>query len=184
MITFYRQSNDDTAVDSFAELLDFVCSSSRPVIAFGDFNLPEIVWLGPSVQPMMTHLSRGALMFLDAVNRHSSVQHVCQPTRVGNLLDLFLTSINEVYCEVDDGYFESDHSQLLVSVSVPRVVGAPVTRSTAYCYRRADFSALRDALRLLPWNVLDTMSVDGAVDQFYAWVNAAIVDHIHTTSTI
>ena len=101
-------------------------------------------------------------------------------TRIDNFLDLVLTNINEVYCEVDEGYFESDHSQILVSVSVPRVVGARVTRSTAYNYRRVDFSALRDALRLLPWNVLNTMSVDGAVDQFYAWVNAAIADHIPT----
>ena len=63
-------------------------------------------------------------------------------------------------------------------LSVPSFIGARVTRSTAFNYRRAGSNALRDALRLSPWNVLDTMSVDGAVDQFYAWVNAAIADHM------
>ena len=65
---------------------------------------------------------------------------------------------------------------------MPCIVGARVTRSTAFNYRCADFNALRNTLRPLPWNILDTMSVDGAVDQFYTWVNAAIADHIPTVT--
>ena len=87
-----------------------------------------------------------------------------------------------MHCEVEDGYFDSDHRQVSAAISVPCLIAPRVTRSTAYNYRRADFSALRDSLRLLPWHILDTMSLDDAVDQFYTWVNAAIADHVPTVA--
>ena len=162
--------------------MDTVCTPNRTVIALGDFNLPEIVWRGPHAHPTLTRRSARALSFMDTVNRHGLIQHVDRPTRENNCLDLVLANVSSVHCEVEDGYFDSDHRQVSAAISVPCLIAPRVTRSTAYNYRRADFSALRDSLRLLPWHILDTMSLDDAVDQFYTWVNAAIADHVPTVA--
>ena len=37
---------------------------------------------------------------------------------------------------------------------------------------------MRNVLRLCPWNALDDLPVDDAVDMFYDFVHAAISDHI------
>ncbi|XP_043217970.1 uncharacterized protein LOC122379656 [Amphibalanus amphitrite] len=178
VIVGYRPPDDDAAVTSIVNVLETVCSAGRSVIMLGDYNLPEIVWHGPDRPPQLLRRSARATTFLDAVDQHGLRQHVLQPTRENSTLDLVLTNISGVQCDSDVGYFDSDHNQVTATFTVPRTGCARVTRSTALNYRRADFDGLRHALRLLPWNMLDDLAVDDAVELFYEWTDAAISDHI------
>ena len=56
------------------------------------------------------------------------------------------------------------------------------TRSTALCYRRADFDGLRNALRATPWDLLDGMNPDEAVSLFYTIVDGAVRDYVPTVT--
>ena len=56
------------------------------------------------------------------------MQHVVQPTHGNNCLGLVLANVNVVHCEVDDGYFESDHRHVSVTVSVSCPIVPRVTR--------------------------------------------------------
>ena len=53
----------------------------------------------------------------------------------------------------------------------------PAVRCT-YNYKDADFTGLRRALNLIPWNILNNLDVDSAVCMFYDLVFAAISDHV------
>ena len=119
-----------------------------------------------------------AVTLIDTVAQCDLRQYVQQPTRGDNLLDLVLTNMPVSQCEVDDGPFESDHRHTSVTCLVPRVPPVRLSRSTALNYRRADFPGLRRTLGLLPWNIMDDMDVDAAVDVFYQWTEAAVADHI------
>ena len=124
------------------------------------------------IRALLIHLT------VDATAQCGLQQHVLQPTRGDNVLDLVLTNLAVSRCEVDEGMFDSDHRHTAVTCLVPRLPSPRVTRSTALNYRRADFPALKQSLRLLPWHVLDDMEVDAAVDLFYQWTEAAVADHI------
>ena len=57
-----------------------------------------------------------------------------------------------------------------------------VTRSTVFNYKRADFTALRRCLSLLPWTLLEGLEVNEATDTFYSMLEAAVADHIPTVT--
>ena len=167
VVVGYRPPDDDAAVTSIASVLDSVCSPGRTVIMLGDYNLPEIVWRGLDTPPELSRRSDRALGFLDCIAQHGLRQHVLRPTREGHILDLVLTNTTDVQCEIDVGHFDSDHRQIIATCVVPRTSYVRVTRSTAFNYRRADFDALKNSLRLLPWDVLDDLDVNDAVELFY-----------------
>ena len=178
VVTAYRPPDNDGAVRDIVNVMTAVCATERPVLMVGDFNLPEIDWGRPGDDPVLLRRSSRALTFVDAAAQCGLEQYVRQPTRGENLLDLVLTNLIVSQCEVDEGFFDSDHCHTTVTCLAPRPPAPRVTRSTALNYRRADFPALKRSLRLLPWHVLDDMEVDAAVELFYQWTGAAVADHI------
>lgn len=164
------------------ETIDTVCVGGRSVLLLGDFNLPEIVWKGAGNCPEMQRRTTRAWAFCDMLDQHGLRQHVSEPTRGDAMLDLVVSNLQHCTCEVDVGLFESDHLQTVVTFFVSCPSPVRVTRSTALNYRRADFPGLKECLRLLPWNVLDDLDVDDALELFYQWVDAAIADFIPTVT--
>ena len=118
------------------------------------------------------HLRRHTRNLVDAQ------QSVTSATRGENTLDLAVSSGGTAFSDVRDKLFESDHS--VVDTCFMLDIGVPPrpTRSKAYNYKRADFSGLRQALRAIPWTVLEETDVDGAVSLFYEFAFNTIAHYV------
>ena len=153
------------------------------LIALGDFNLPNIRWT-PSAQgtgwarATVTRPNQRSTGFLDSCMLAGLCQHVSQPTRGDNTLDLVLSSMLHVETTVRQGVFESDHCEVTCVVQQVKHHVPLVTRAKAFDYKHADFDGLCEALHLLPWSILDDSEVDDAVDLFYSLLDAAIAEYI------
>ena len=100
-------------------VMNAIRSPERSFLMIRDFNLPEIDWCGPYDNLVLTRRSGRAVAFVDAVAQCGLVQHVRQPIRGDNVLDLALTNMPVSQCEVDEGYFDSDHRHLPSRVLCP-----------------------------------------------------------------
>ena len=154
---------------------------ARRLVAIGDFNVPELTWeptRSGRAGPRIERHSRRATEFLDACELCGLTQHVCQPTRGESTLDLVLTTEMEVDVSVREGIFDSDHRELLCSIESVKACVPLVTRTTAFNYKQADFTGLKQALGLIPWSVLANTDIDDATDLFYSLLESAIRDFV------
>ena len=104
-------------------------------------------------------------------------------TRGNNILDLVLARGLSGICAVSrPSSLRSDNDEVIVSFLCSHMPPALATRSTALCYRRADFDGLRNALRATPWDLLDGMNPDEAVSLFYTIVDGAVRDYVPTVT--
>ena len=85
-----------------------MCATGRPVIACGDFNLPELEWSEDGA-PVLTTRSVRALEFMDGLHAQELIQTVRSPTRRDATLDLVLSCGGDTETTVVEGAFESDH---------------------------------------------------------------------------
>ena len=81
VIAAYRPPDDDVAVGNIVSIMNTVCTTERPVLMVGDFNLPEIDWRRPCDHPLLLRRSGRAVTFIDAVAQCGLQQYVLQPTR-------------------------------------------------------------------------------------------------------
>ena len=103
--------------------------------------------------------------------------YVCDPTRGDNTLDLLLCNrpyISDTY--VQNGVFDPDHKQVGCKVRHVKSGVTLTSRHSAFNYKQTDFERLRMSLQPLPWDILDDMHVDAAVDTLYDFLNAAVSD--------
>lgn len=163
---------------------------SNPNFSFlisGDFNIPSISWRrsnsGGAI-PITTRTCRRAADFLEACQMSLLKQHVYQPTRGQNVLDLVLSSAHlRVDTTVQDGLISSDHREVICEVAAAFPSVPLATRKTALNYKRADWDGLRRSLRMIPWDVLlDSQCVDINTDRFYCLLEGAIRDCIPTVT--
>ena len=71
-----------------------------------DFNLPDLVWDeegGYSLKPSPAYCTEVNTKLLDVINDHPMSQHMKQPTRKGNILDLVLTTNPNIVKECPGG---------------------------------------------------------------------------------
>jgi len=105
----------------------------------GDFNYPDINW-------KLLRSDNAGQKFLKLVMDCYLEQHVHQPTRVNNILDLVFTSEIqikediEVLAPVDN----SDHNVLVWSMQCSN---QPIKAKTQLCYNQADYNAMREFVR-------------------------------------
>ena len=173
----YRAPDADRETEAIADLLRGLHRTGRPFLMVGDFNLPEIHWTGAGVAELQRRTAR-ALTFVDAIAECGAVQSVTTATRGDNILDLAVSSGGTVTSEVRSRVFPSDHLVVDTCFNVQIGPAPRVSRSKVFNYKRADFTALRQALRSVPWTVLESMDVDSAVGLFYDVVFAAINDYV------
>ena len=92
---FYRSHKYGNSIDYLDQLRDSLRNASKnkngQIYLAGDFNLPDIDWSNRAVQPG-SHYSALSNHMLDICNEFGLDQMVNEPTRVSNILDIFLTT--------------------------------------------------------------------------------------------
>ena len=150
----YCPPDDARALAATMTALGNVAASSpgKSLVITGDFNVPDITWASAGsggVTPTTVRRSHRAAVLLDGCHLAGLTQHVEQPTRRPNFLDLVLSNGQAITASVRDGVFPSDHREVVCDISAVRGPVPLVTRASALNYRRADWDGLRAALRLV-----------------------------------
>ena len=89
-------------------------------IILGDFNFPKLKWDGdtPTIENKCANKKQNE-MFLGVLADHHLTQMVKEPTRKGNILDLFLTSKPSYVTDVQIIPGISDHDIVYAVMTVP-----------------------------------------------------------------
>ena len=179
----YCPPDDAPALSHVMSALERITTSApgKPLVVTGDFNVPELTWSSTEAggaDPAMTRHTRRAAVLFDGCHLAGLTQHVTEPSRGQNYLDLVFSNGQTIVATVRDGIFPSDHREVVCDIRTVRGRIPLVSRAKALNYKRADWDGLRTALRLLPWNTLDNLPVDDAAALFYDLLNSAIADHI------
>ncbi|KAF0289802.1 hypothetical protein FJT64_011975 [Amphibalanus amphitrite] len=172
----YRPPSQNEATQKIADLLRGLHATGHPFLLTGDLNLPELTW--EDGEPTYRSRTARAELFIDALTTCEAEQSVTAPTRGGNFLDLVVTRGGAAHSRVRDRIFDADHEAVETRFTVDLGVPPRVTRTRVYNYKRADFAALRQSLRLLPWSVLWDFNVNDATMMFYDLTFAAIQDFV------
>ena len=123
----------------------------------GDFNLPSIDWDNYSVKPNVQYgtLSK---QFLDIVSEFSLEQVVTKPTRLNNILDLFLTN-NSTSVESSSVFPGiSDHDGIpFIFINVKLKLAKFIPRNV-FMWNKADIIAIKKELEEFSnaFSILDT----------------------------
>ena len=149
----YRPKTLSLADDNklFHELSTFC---NREVLIMGDFNFNDINWT------TLEHGSVGSRL-IDFLGDNYLVQHVKDPTRNRNILDLLITSRENLITDVEIGenIASSDHN--LIRCNLQKSFRIDSSLSVIPDLRKANFTRLREDLQLIEWETeLDGKPVD------------------------
>ena len=134
-------------------------------------------------RPVLIRNAARACRSVDQCDLLGLKQYVTSATRGSNILDLVLARGLSRVCAVPRlSSLSSDHYEVIISFLCTHTSPVLATRSTALCYRRADFDGLRNALKAAPWEMLDGMELDEAVSLFYTLVDGAVRDYVPTVT--
>ena len=114
----------------------------RPeLVLIGDFNLSEFDWTNNT--PLTG--SEPYMLLTDIIQDNFLTQFVDQPTREGNILDLVLTSNEDLIDNLYVGEPFSDHK--LVTFQLSNIPYVPrQTQRQVYSYKKADWTHLKSLL--------------------------------------
>ena len=189
MVCYCPPSDNPVLLETLSTIQDVVfLNPTKSVIITGDFNIPNIHWTASDsnswASPTLSRACRRAVPFLETCQLSGLRQHVIQPTRGNNVLDLVLSTAGvQLDATVQDGIISSDHKEVFCSIVASHPSVPLATRNTAFNYKRADWDGLRLSLRLLPWrDLLSDPCVNKNVDRFYSLLEAAIKDSIPTVT--
>ena len=145
--SFYRTTDrEETPLDNLYDDLATLSQRSLPnVILLGDFNLPHIDWSNSSVGPNPEYGHDLNQKFLDLSLDFSLSQHVKDPTRENNILDLVLTTFDNNIKEVVVQSGMSDHNMVSVELNISAKFSRKKPR-IVYMFKRANYGAIKDEL--------------------------------------
>lgn len=131
LFTVYRPPNSDE--QSFKLVMDKVLvtinthSNLNPeVIMVGDFNFPQINWNTREVQGGTRQSGTQAKCLLDLMMECNLTQHIQEPTRINNILDLVLTKNPEgIHSYNIEDTILSDHKLITVYVYSQQLAHVP-----------------------------------------------------------
>ncbi len=149
-------------VASINALQEEIAEHSRFVLGtviVADCNVHQRSWLRFSSQG---NTIEGARLWA-VCNDLGLQQKVNKPTRGDNLLDLVLTDVADVKCDVEAPV--ADHAIVLVKMNLALPKSRVVQRQV-WDFKRADWDALNEALGTTDWSFLDTDDADRAAAQF------------------
>ncbi|MDJ0596593.1 MAG: reverse transcriptase family protein [Pleurocapsa sp. MO_226.B13] len=117
---------------------------NNKICVVGDFNMAHINWMDITGDQDSTE-------FLNTVQDNFLQQHVTQPTRGDNILDLVLSNRENLVKEVkvEDGLGNSDHNVITFLIQVK--IETDKNLMTVPNFRRANFDGLREHLRMTDW---------------------------------
>jgi len=134
-VCYRSQEAGESELCEMFECIKIACDNNRSVLVMGDFNYPDINWT-------MLKADNNGQKFLKLVLDCYLEQHVLNPTRMNNILDLVLT--NEL--NIKDGIQflapvdKSDHNVLTWSIECNNTQSI---QKEQLCYNRADYVAMR-----------------------------------------
>lgn len=158
-----NSTTDKTLFEEIAEI-----SSTFDSIIFGDFNLPVTVW----GDPITAHSGRE--LYTDLLESALN-QHVNEPTRGDNILDIILSTNQMLVDNVNVGpdFSTSDHR--IVSFTVNLDIFKSPSIEEIYLYKKGNFEKLRKILADTDWNFLSNETdIDRSWSKFSDTLNNAI----------
>ena len=103
----------------------------------GDLHLPNINWNTCTTSPNPQYGKTINEGLLNILNDHSLSQHVKEPTRCNNILDVFLTTYSDIVNSVKVIPGMSDHQAVVV----------------VYCFKKGDMNAVKSDLNTISENI-------------------------------
>ncbi|CAH8605714.1 unnamed protein product [Dicrocoelium dendriticum] len=147
----------DDLLDTFSFIADL--SYTNKIIA-GDFNMPEIPW-------SLNNKPQKHNPFMSTLGRLGWVQHVTEPTRLGNTLDLIFTmGCSHVSTYISDKLPGSDHN--IVGCSF-QILSKPIESVINYRpFSSVNWSIFSDLIRSSYWDPFFlAQNVQIACNEFY-----------------
>ncbi|KAF2345922.1 Endonuclease/exonuclease/phosphatase [Trinorchestia longiramus] len=132
--------------DEFYDCLDIILSTPHETLIMGDFNLPHINWTTRQSQAPGSKL-------IDLMNTNSLQQHVNEPTRRNNILNLVITTTDLSINGLEVTNKIGDHQMIDFSLEVQD----PNTRTQhkqVLNYKRANFELMKEELGSYNYEVL------------------------------
>ena len=141
----YRPPSASPATSSalYQEIARYVNVNMNVYLA-GDINLPLIDWSD------YIGCSQNDNLFIDFVNENGLYQHVSDPTRDNNILDLVLSNCETSLCNVavHETFSQSDHCYITFEINHK----IQLENKTVIDYKNADWELLRAHLATLDWD--------------------------------
>lgn len=176
---FYRSPSSD----GFQSMSDFrliLSQASRlshsHFLVVGDFNFPQIDWLGEFSTAPTGHPSHALIEVMHDFFLH---QHVLDPTRYihgqnANILDLIFTDEEGLVSSLQylPGLGQSDH--LLLKFRLNCYTIRSENRSTKPDFNRADFERLNMMMNRIDWSSLDGLSMEESYHFFMNHLNSSM----------
>ena len=164
----YRsQQATDNEVDELYSAIRL--ASAQQVLIMGDFNFPHINWSN------LESNDKSNKQFIDLIQDCYLTQHVLDPTRGSNILDLVLTSESSMVdtVEVREHFATSDHNILMWKVQCKTEMHA--SSSVRYAYHKADYNNMNRWLGGKNWcEEFNGMDPNGMWIRFSSIMNEAL----------
>ena len=142
-------SASDTDISTLEHLdgiLDSVRKHGTHTMLVGDFNVHNTAWLGSS------KTTRAGEYMEELSAAHSLMQHVQEPTRGLNTLDLVLSDFTgTVTTGISPPIGRSDHCVVHAVLAQAPLENEPSTRRRVWRYGQADWNRLRAHYRRIAW---------------------------------
>ena len=162
----YRPGSCSESDVRILEYLDDTLEAARAhgskIIIAGDFNVHNTAWLGS------TKTTKAGELAEDLCALHGLYQHIDQPTRGLNTLDLVLSDFKSpVHVAVQPPIGHSDHAVLRVDFTIP-MYREPKTSRTVWRYNLADWPRLKHDFCSTDWHSMLSGTVDVACSSITA----------------
>ena len=156
----YRPGSCSESDVRILEYLDDTLEAARAhgskIIIAGDLNVHNTAWLGS------TKTTKAGELAEDLCALHGLYQHIVQPTRGLNTLDLVLSDFKSpVHVAVQPPIGHSDHAVLRVDFTIP-MYREPKTSRTVWRYNLADWPRLKHDFCSTDWHSMLSGTVDEA----------------------
>ena len=165
----YRPPGQHIEVDHALSESIFETSCRGESVIMGDFNLPVAKWGD------LYNSHTGSDLYTNLLESDLH-QHVHKPTRESNILDLILTTNENLVSKVNVGpiFSTSDHRIITFNIKVEETK-VNASKEKVPDYRRANFTRLRSILQNANWNeILNETNIDKAWLVFTTILNNAV----------
>ncbi|KAJ8042793.1 RNA-directed DNA polymerase from mobile element jockey [Holothuria leucospilota] len=157
--SFYRSHKYGNSTDYLDQLRASLRSASKnkngQIYLAGDFNLPDIDWSSRSVQPGSQYLDLSKCM-LDICNEFGLDQMVSEPTRVNNILDIFLTTNPTLVDRSTLIPGISDHDGIpMIMISTRPKISSKERPRKVYSFHKADIHGIKLSFNTQKANILN-----------------------------
>jgi ribonuclease P/MRP protein subunit RPP40 len=132
-------------------------ASREQVLIMGDFNFPELDWAKPETLD-------DSHPFIECVNDNFLFQGVIECTRSSNILDLILTSEENLIdnVSVDEPFGSSDHQTIRFDF-IAFKESSTLVENKMHDYFKADYEQMREDSKIINWEGI-VMGIDVEVD--------------------